>query len=518
MTDLESILVRLGLSQYLDQLVAEGFETWETVLDITEADLVALQVKRGHRRILQREIASARGLSVDQGLPSPRRNTPSDDKGPDADEPPGSPKGDNETRELLRGQNLSFTEIAKLVGEKWQVLPAVEKEPFETQAAAAKERYNTELSEYKRTDSYRDYTQYLADFKAKYSTQPSDGKRAKLETQPSTASSNSLTGASTSPRPATTARTSGDSIPSSINRSTSAGYQTASLPSPNSLPTAQAGFTPTMAGPSLSHGFGSHHTSPKPASSGGYSRNMNVAALEDLRDAHPGPSMEPLPRIIPLDDQRLRSGQTSLPPLNVDEMGGTDQGLLRLSNRRSDRLSTSLTREGTTASSTSSGSTLGSGTSGSSNPYDPRTPSDVFPYQRNLTTPQSGPLKGDLIKDNASAARHLHSLLPGSGPLPPVPYHTLPPPGERAVRGGPGISTLSTHDSQEMSAGVRPRGPEQYGDAQTGSHGVPARNVRDGPTGSPTGQMSDVRATSPFSALLMAGESMAAREDRSDPA
>lgn len=32
-------LKRLGLSEYLDVLVAEGFDTWETVLDIAESDL-----------------------------------------------------------------------------------------------------------------------------------------------------------------------------------------------------------------------------------------------------------------------------------------------------------------------------------------------------------------------------------------------------------------------------------------------------------------------------------------------
>ena len=60
-----------------------------------------------------------------------------------------------------------------MVGESWQVLTADEKEPYESQASAAKERYNAELVTYKRTDSYRQYTQYLADFKAKYSTQQS---------------------------------------------------------------------------------------------------------------------------------------------------------------------------------------------------------------------------------------------------------------------------------------------------------------------------------------------------------
>jgi hypothetical protein len=39
MTELGAILERLGLDQYLDALVGEGFDTWETVLDIQESDL-----------------------------------------------------------------------------------------------------------------------------------------------------------------------------------------------------------------------------------------------------------------------------------------------------------------------------------------------------------------------------------------------------------------------------------------------------------------------------------------------
>lgn len=39
MSDLGSRLERLGLSQYLEVFVSEGFDTWETVLDITESDL-----------------------------------------------------------------------------------------------------------------------------------------------------------------------------------------------------------------------------------------------------------------------------------------------------------------------------------------------------------------------------------------------------------------------------------------------------------------------------------------------
>ena len=39
MSDLGYVLARLGISQYLESFIEEGFETWETVLDITESDL-----------------------------------------------------------------------------------------------------------------------------------------------------------------------------------------------------------------------------------------------------------------------------------------------------------------------------------------------------------------------------------------------------------------------------------------------------------------------------------------------
>ena len=39
MTELDLMLARLGLSQYLDRFIKEGFETWDTLLDITESDL-----------------------------------------------------------------------------------------------------------------------------------------------------------------------------------------------------------------------------------------------------------------------------------------------------------------------------------------------------------------------------------------------------------------------------------------------------------------------------------------------
>ncbi|KFY09201.1 hypothetical protein V492_05571 [Pseudogymnoascus sp. VKM F-4246] len=205
MTILAEIFDELGITQYLDGFIDQGFDTWETILDITEPDFDVLGVKLGHRRKLQRRIALSRGISSAQALASPKRGTPSlEDKqsddtkvatprsdgkdGNSSTQPSGKrkyrrhPKPDenaperppsayvifsNKMREDLKGRPLSFTEIAKLVGENWQNLSPSEKEPYEQQAFSAKEKYTAELSEYRKTESYRLYSEYLIEFKAK---------------------------------------------------------------------------------------------------------------------------------------------------------------------------------------------------------------------------------------------------------------------------------------------------------------------------------------------------------------
>ena len=69
---------------------------------------------------------------------------------------------------LLKGQGLSFTETAKFVGERWQVLPGDKREAYERQAFDARERHRSELAEYRRTTHYEVYQKYLEDFKAVY--------------------------------------------------------------------------------------------------------------------------------------------------------------------------------------------------------------------------------------------------------------------------------------------------------------------------------------------------------------
>ncbi|CCC06400.1 hypothetical protein SMAC4_00615 [Sordaria macrospora] len=216
---LAAIFGELGISQYLDTFIEQGFDTWETILDITESDLDVLGVKLGHRRKLQRRIANYRGLAPEVSLAPLAQPSIEDSRPPEvvprAEPPklelrePGTvivtkrkyrrhPKADenaperppsayvlfsNKMREDLKGRNLSFTEIAKLVGENWQNLTPAEKEPYESKAQAYKEKYHAELAEYKKTAQYQKYMQYLADFKAKHSLPSQDkesSKRVKL--------------------------------------------------------------------------------------------------------------------------------------------------------------------------------------------------------------------------------------------------------------------------------------------------------------------------------------------------
>ncbi|RMD43913.1 hypothetical protein DV735_g1172, partial [Chaetothyriales sp. CBS 134920] len=219
MTEVAEYLERLGLEQYLDAFIGEGFDTLDTLLDIQETDFDALNVKLGHRRKLQRAIAEHRGVPFErvvaaishESLPDATRGNDVAQPGPaggvgganaaaetkrkyrrhpkpDEHAPEKPPSAyvifSNKVREEVKDQALTFTQIAKLVGERWQKLDAAGKEPFEAQANAAKERYNIQFSTYKKTDAYKEYGQYLVDFKAKHGGS-SDQKRPRREPESS---------------------------------------------------------------------------------------------------------------------------------------------------------------------------------------------------------------------------------------------------------------------------------------------------------------------------------------------
>ncbi|KAI8883270.1 hypothetical protein K501DRAFT_249791 [Backusella circina FSU 941] len=320
----ESFLLECGLSQYLSIFIEEGFDRLESLFEITEADLMQMQVKRGHRRLLQRAVASARGIPttvplniaplnkpspdvaqsrVTYPLPSQQQqqqqqqqitrmeppissdgsqqpyylhntinnnnnnllvnsnikvpptatpstlppaapirptlttnythrfhnndNTNNNSKNknikitnkkpttgneyyasagtmihttasgmssteeeavtsdnvhrlwkrkyhrhakPDSNAPLKPPSAyvmfSNDVRQELKDENRSFTDLAKIIGDRWKNISVEEKERYETNALAAREEYLKKVEEYQKTDAYKQYQQYITDFKA----------------------------------------------------------------------------------------------------------------------------------------------------------------------------------------------------------------------------------------------------------------------------------------------------------------------------------------------------------------
>ncbi|ORX90605.1 HMG-box [Basidiobolus meristosporus CBS 931.73] len=221
-------LKKCKLEQYYSTFVSEGFDQLNSLLEITENDLVAMDVKRGHRRLLQREIASMRAFNHSQafglslipndesflsisdtvstspvisrmltpGALSPHsltiqghrqislntgqysnpagkrryRRHPKPDK--NAPEKPASAyvMFSNKVRAEYKNQNMTFTEIAKIVGDRWKAISREEKEQVELSATQAREGYYEALRSYKETDEYKEYQMYLAEFRKKSSS------------------------------------------------------------------------------------------------------------------------------------------------------------------------------------------------------------------------------------------------------------------------------------------------------------------------------------------------------------
>ncbi|CAI2165636.1 9519_t:CDS:2, partial [Funneliformis geosporum] len=237
------------------------------LLDVAEFDLIAMDVKRGHRRvnikhlIVAREIATIKGVppnmplhiqhgtgledssaladhNVSQKIPyvngtlnsngatvgssQLRSRSTRDDDPPD---PPDStengiskrkykrhPKRDknapvkplsayvmfaHKVREEYTGQNISFPDMAKIVGDRWKTVSPEIKEAIENEAAKAKEEYQAAMAVYKTTDSWKKYQEYLKEFKEKYDLNPRDSsksrKRQKIEPSPDSPSGYSST-------------------------------------------------------------------------------------------------------------------------------------------------------------------------------------------------------------------------------------------------------------------------------------------------------------------------------------
>lgn len=213
MADLDLTLSWLDMSQYFERFVRAGFDSWETMLEITEEDLESLGVELGHRRKLQREIANTRRLSQDPAFVTPLYDIPFDEKTSGSfsgsasmkDVTPGTvpekrryrhhPKPDknaperpysayvlfsNKMREELKDQLLSFTEISRRVGDRWQSMPPEGKKVWKQKAAVPWEKYKSDLTEYQRTENYKEYAEYLTEFKANHTPKKRAGAQRKL--------------------------------------------------------------------------------------------------------------------------------------------------------------------------------------------------------------------------------------------------------------------------------------------------------------------------------------------------
>lgn len=287
-SELEGVFKELGLSQYLDAFTEQGFDKWETILDIQESDLDALGVKLGHRRKLQRRIANARGIApsisladIRATLEEVKQNGSRHDHArwegnpetngvtkrkyrrhpkPDENAPERPPSAyvlfSNKMRDDLKSQNLTFTEIAKLVGENWQSLAPAERDIYETQANTAKDKYRRDMAEYKKTPQYRKYSQYLHDFKekqARHNQNKAQGASKRPKMEPARLRHGS---SSSSATPGTTTTSSGTRSGSNSERfaeSEQLGRQNRvnSSASMAGSPLSSAGFTPLSHGNSL---------------------------------------------------------------------------------------------------------------------------------------------------------------------------------------------------------------------------------------------------------------------------
>jgi len=119
---------------------------------------------------------------------------------------------------------LSFVDIAREVGRRWQDLPASHKREWESEAARAMQEFEAQMDEYKRTDNWRKYQKYLNDFRSQQSqsqsqsqpqSQPSSAKRPNTSRSTTDSSNNIRVFSRRSPASSTGSPTTAPSISSS---------------------------------------------------------------------------------------------------------------------------------------------------------------------------------------------------------------------------------------------------------------------------------------------------------------
>jgi hypothetical protein len=61
----------------------------------------------------------------------------------------------NDVRQELKEENKSFTDLAKIIGDRWKNISVKEKEHYETNALLTREEYLRKVEEYQKTDAYK---------------------------------------------------------------------------------------------------------------------------------------------------------------------------------------------------------------------------------------------------------------------------------------------------------------------------------------------------------------------------
>ena len=175
-----------------------------------------LEIGLGFRRRLQREVANAKQMNLDLATSSGRPGAPpmnvfspdssdlpnvkAEDTAEQADMPAKRayrhhPKADlnaperpysayvlfsNDVRDKLKDENMSFPDISREVGVRWQALSREEKDRWKQMAAGPWEDYKEKVLTYQQTNQFREYREYVDQFKAEQVSKH-DARRPKLQ-------------------------------------------------------------------------------------------------------------------------------------------------------------------------------------------------------------------------------------------------------------------------------------------------------------------------------------------------
>ncbi|KAJ2957428.1 hypothetical protein NQZ79_g6880 [Umbelopsis isabellina] len=332
--EIRDFLNNCELGLYADVLIAEGFDQLKSLFEIIESDLEAIGVKRGHRRLLQRAIASARGYDPNLPLPTTshassrssatssnnsrvdsrqdtissteednfseftrskrkyRRHAKADKNAP-VKPPSAYVMFSNQVRSELKDYNMSFTDLAKIVGDRWKSISPDEKEVYERTATKAKEEYLGALAKYEKTDEHKvaymilrkrcsyaygclfqyseqDYQQYLIDFKMKQQAAARAVGKPRKRPKTASPSSGSIADASNN----SNGNNGGDTSSSSNGNSISINDRNTPTMAPSSMPSSERSGAATS-----DSGIFSNSNSSSNFDSFGASENTSSAGL-----------------------------------------------------------------------------------------------------------------------------------------------------------------------------------------------------------------------------------------------